>query len=104
MPLTYFQFKTFEDFIRLIAVSSRPFVQYTNIEDHNVYFIQLAAFGELILYYIERDEKIEEQYVIYNRFRDSISFSNKIESDGQSISIPILEIIRTNIFKEYPPK
>ena len=104
MPLTYIQFKTFDDFIRFITVSSTPFVQYTNINGHSIYFIQLAAFGELMLYYIERDKKIEERYIVYNRFRDSISFSNKIESDGQSLSIPILEVARTNIFQEYPPK
>jgi len=102
--MMYIQFKNFNDFIRFITFSTTPFIQYVNMNDHNVYFIQIAVFGELMLYYAELDKKIEDKYVVYNRFRDSVSFSNKMESDGQNISVPILEVERTNVFQEYPPK
>ena len=48
--------------------------------------------------------EIKDKYIVYNRFRDTISFSSKKESNGQNVSIPILEIERTNIFEKYPPK
>lgn len=104
MPLIYFQFKSFDDFIRFITFSPTPFIKYFKLDGHNVYFVQAGAFGERLLYYVELDKKIEEKYIIYNRFRDNISFSNKLVSDGQSVYVPILEVERTNVFPEYPPK
>ncbi len=104
MPLTYIQFKSFEDFIRLVTFSPAPFIDHAEMDSHNVYFFQILGFGERILYYAELDKKIEEKYVVYNRFKDSVSFSSKLGSDGQSVYIPILEVARTNIFTEYPPK
>lgn len=104
MSQTYIQFKKFDDFIRFVTLSPTPFIQYINLNSHNVYFVQLAGFGEHMLYYVELDKEIEAKYVIYNRFRDVVSFSSKIESDGQSVSVPILEILKTNAFKEYPLK
>ena len=104
MSQTYIEFKNLDDFIRFITISPTPFIYYANLGVHNVYFVQFAGIGEHVLYYVELDHKIQEKYVIYNRFRDVISFSNKLESDGQSACVPILEILRTNAFAEYPPK
>jgi hypothetical protein len=104
MSKMYIQFKTFNDFIRFITFSPTPFVQHITIKDHNVYFVQIAGFGERVLYYVEMDEAVKEKYIVYNRFRDTVSFSDKKESDGQSVSIPILEVERTNVFTEYPPQ
>jgi hypothetical protein len=104
MSQTYIQFKKFDDFIRFVTISPAPFVHYTKLNGYNVYFIQLVGFGERVLYYVEMEKEIAEKYVIYNRFRDVVSFSNKIESDGQSVSVPILEVVKTNAFAEYPPK
>ena len=104
MSMTYIQYKNFNDFIRFITFSPTPFVQYIELNNHNVYFIQITGLATRILYYVELDKKIENKYIVYNRFRDIISFSDKIESDGQSVSIPILEVEKTNIFKEYPLK
>lgn len=104
MSQTYIQFKKLDDFIRFVTLSPSPFIQYIKLNGHNVYFIQLVGFGERVLYYVELDKEIEGKYVVYNRFRDVVSFSSKIESDGQSVSVPILEVARTNAFSEYPPK
>lgn len=104
MSQTYIQFKKFDDFIRFVTLSPTPFVHYIKLGGHNVYFIQIVGFGERILYYVELDNEIAEKYVVYNRFRDVVTFSSKIESDGQSICVPILEIAKTNAFSEYPPK
>jgi len=104
MSQKYIQFKDFSDLVRFITFSPTPFIQYVRVNGHNVYFIQIMGLGERMLYYVELDRKIEEKYVVYNRFRDSVSFSSKIESDGQSVCVPILEVERTNIFQEYPPK
>lgn len=104
MPETYIQYKNLIDFIRLITLSPTPFINYIKLNGHEVFFIQIVGLGERVLYYIELDEKLDEKYIVYNRFRGTLSFSNKLESDGQSVSIPILEVERTNVFLEYPPK
>jgi len=104
MSQKYIQLKNFDDFVRLITLSPTPFIEYVNLDNHNLYFIQIVGISESVLYYVELDKKIEEKYVLYNRFRDTISFSTKIESDGQNICVPILEVLRTNAFPEYPPK
>jgi hypothetical protein len=101
--LKYAQFKSIQDFVRFVAASQIPFIHHANINGRNVYFIQLIGFGERMVYYIELEQPIKEKYIIFNRFRDQISFANRIEADPQSIAFPILELERTNIFTEYPP-
>jgi len=57
-----------------------------------------------MIYYVEQDLEIETKYIVFNRFRDQITFSDKFEADGQTTYIPLLKLERTNIFSEYPPK
>ena len=103
--LNYAKMKTFDDFIRFVAISPAPFVQYVEIEGKHVYFLQILGYGGgKMIYYFEREKKIEEKYILFNRFRDQVTFSNNFGSDGQSTYIPILELEKTNIFSEYPPK
>jgi len=102
MSQSYIQFKNFNDFIRFVTFSPTPFVQHIKLNSHNVYFVQIQGLGERILYYVESDKEIQEKYIIYNRFRDTISYSDKIESDGQSTCVPILEVEKTNVFQEHP--
>jgi len=103
MSQVYIQFKNLIDLVRFITIFSTPFVYYTKFENHDMYFVQLAGLGERVLYCVELDKKIEEKYIVYNRFKDTLSFSSKLESDGQSASIPILEVEKTNAFHDYSP-
>jgi hypothetical protein len=75
------------------------------INDKNLYFVQAIGFGGgRMIYYLGCDEAIKGRYVILNRFKDEVYPIDKIISDGQSAGIKILELKRTNIFLEYPPK
>lgn len=100
MSQIYIKFKTLTDLVRFIILSPTPFLHYVNLNSHNMYFVQIAGLGERVLYYVELEKKIDEKYIVFNRFKDSISFSNKLESDGQSISIPTLEVEKTNAFQD----
>lgn len=103
--INYAKMKSFDDFVRFIIVSSIPFIQYIELNGKHVYFIQIISLGGgKMIYFFERDKKIEEKYVVFNRFRDQVTFSNSFGSDGQSAYIPILELQETNIFPEYPLK
>ena len=102
--LNYAKLKNFDDFIRFIAMSPTPFIQHIEMKGKHVYFIHIIGAGGKMVYYIEQGNKIEEKYVVYQRFKDQITFRNTFESDGQSTDIPVFEIDQTNIFPEYPPK
>ncbi len=103
--INYIEFKSFDDLVRFISISSSPFLHHIVINGKNVYFIQGMSFGgEQMVYYMECDEAIKKRYVILNRFKDAVYQSDKVISDGQSACIKILELKRTNIFLEYPPQ
>jgi hypothetical protein len=103
--INYFEFKSFDDLVRFISISSSPFLLHIVINGKNVYFVQGMSFGGgRMVYYMECDEAIKEQYVILNRFKDEVYQSDKLTSDGQSACIKILELKRTNIFLKYPPQ
>jgi hypothetical protein len=103
--ISYIEFNTFDDFVRLISISPSPFLHHIVINGKNVYFIQAIGFGGgRTVYYVECEEPIKERYVILNRFKDEVYPSDKIISDGQNVCIKILELKRTNVFLEYPPQ
>jgi hypothetical protein len=56
-----------------------------------------------MVYFADLDDRIEEKYVVFNRYRGEITYSDQFSSDGQSTHIPIFELEGTNIFTEYPP-
>jgi hypothetical protein len=101
--LNFIKFKTFDDFIKFVAVSQIPFIHHTPIKDKAVYFVQIVLL-EAMVYYVELDQPIAEKYVIYNRFKDQVNTSDKLEMDPQKATLPILEVEATNLFREYPPK
>jgi len=101
--LNFIKFKTFDDFIKFVAVSQIPFIHHTSIKEKAVYFVQIVLL-EAIVYYVELDQAIKEKYVIYNRFKDQVNTSDKLEMDPQKATLPILEVEATNLFREYPPK
>lgn len=104
MYLNYAQFKSFSDFVHFTVASQVPFIHHVTINGKEIYFVHQIGFGEIMVYYIELERSIKEKYVVFNRFRDQIAFTDRIETDPQSITFPIIELERTNIFSEYPPK
>ena len=101
---SFAKMKSFDDLARFIVFSQIPFLQYVELNGRHVYFIQIMGLGGgKMIYYYERDRKIEERYVVFNRFRDQLTFSSTFGTDGQSSYVPILELEKTNVFSEYPP-
>ena len=103
--LYYAKLRVFDDLVKFVGMSPIPFLFHIEIKGKQVYFIQTAGLsGDTTIYYTEIDKKIKEKYVVFNRFRGEVSYSNRFSSDGQSTYIPVFELETTNIFKEYPPK
>ena len=103
--LNYAKLRAFNDLVRFVGMSPTPFLFHVAIEGKHVYFVQITSFGGgKMVYYAELEQQIQEKYVVFNRYRGEISYSDQFSSDGQSTHIPIFELERTNIFKEYPPQ
>lgn len=101
--LIYIQFSRLDDLVKLVALSPGSFIQHVAVEGKHIYFIQsLMMTSKPMVYIFRSKEKIEKNYVVYNRFSDEITFSAQPGQDGQSIYIPILEVERTNILKQLP--
>jgi len=102
--LNFAQFKSFKDFIGFVVSSQIPFIHHATLNGREVYFVQLIGVAERVVYFVEMEQAVKERYVVFNRFKDQVTFANRVETDPQSITLPILEIERTNVFPEYPPK
>jgi hypothetical protein len=101
--LIYVQLKRIEDLVRLAALSITPMVQHITLEGEHVYFVQsVPLLGRPVVYFLKERKKIDKNFIIYNRFNDEITYSDKLSTDGQSVSIPIIEIEKTNLFEKLP--
>ncbi len=101
--LSYAKLKTFNDLVKFVGMSSSPFLFYVELAGKHVYFVQIMSFGGgRMIYYAELEERISEKYVVFNRFRGEISFSDQFSSSGQSAHIPIFELEKTNLFTDFP--
>jgi hypothetical protein len=103
--VSYAKLRAFNDLVRFVGMSSSPFLFHVELEGKHVYFVQMMSFGGgRMIYYAALDKRISERYVVFNRFRDEISFSDQFSSSGQSTPIPIFELETTNLFAEFPPE
>ncbi|MFQ5762837.1 MAG: hypothetical protein ACE5PO_07360 [Candidatus Bathyarchaeia archaeon] len=103
--LIFSQLASLPDLVRLVSVSPTPFLEHASMGGKDVYFIHaITLAGPPMVYYVELREKLTNKYIVFNRYKDEITFSDTLGSDPQSAYIPILEVKRTNIFPAYPPK
>ncbi len=99
----FVQLKTFDDLVRFVSSSPSPFLQHITLKNKHVYFIQILAFmRNPIIYFVRQDRQAGGKYVVFNRFRDEVTFSDRLSSDGQTVYIPILELERTNLLTDLP--
>lgn len=99
MSLNFARFKTFDDFVKFVANSQIPFIYHTTVKGKAVYFVHILLVDGMV-YYFEQEGPIKDRYVVYNRFRDQVSFSDKLEIDPQKVTLPILEVEDTSVFSE----
>jgi hypothetical protein len=95
------KFKTFDDFVRFVANSQIPFIFHATVKGKAVYFVHVLLV-EGMVYYFEQEGPIKDRYVVYNRFRDQVSFTDKLELDPQKVTLAILEVEATSVFPEQP--
>ena len=96
--LCYIQLKKLEDLVRLVSSSQTLFLQHIALNGKHIYFIQsMLSLSKPMVYLYQDMKPIEKKYIIYNRFKDEVAFSDIASTDGQSVNIAILEIENTNL-------
>ena len=99
--MNFAKFKTFDDLVRFVATSQIPFIFTMIINGKYLYFVHIMLVESLV-YYAEMDVPIKERYVVYNRFKDQVVFSDKLEIDPQKSFLPILAIESASVFSNLP--
>lgn len=88
--------------IDLATRSMQPIIHHIKFQDENIYYIQfggLPGFGTTI-YFIRQKEQITQKYIVYNKTEDSIQTTDKLDSRGNLIFLPIIHIKKQNIFSD----
>ena len=88
----------------LISLSAGPMgsvnrVHHLEVLGQDIYFLIGGIPGSIVIYLI-RSEKINERYIVYNMLSDTITYSDKKESNPQTMFIPIIHIKKQNVFEE----
>jgi len=99
--LNFAKFKTFDDLVRFVANSQIPFIFTTSVQGKYLYFVHIVLIESLV-YYVETEAPIKERYVVYNRFKDQVTFSDKLEIDPQKVTLPILGVESASVFSDLP--
>jgi hypothetical protein len=77
----------------LVASSSTMnVVQHLQSGEAHLYFIIGGTLREIFLYFIKMEEAANGRFVVYNTYTGEISFSDKIRTDPNLTSIPVVEI------------
>jgi len=93
-----------EEMRDLISLSAGPMgsvnrVHHLEVAGKDIYFLVGGIPGAIVLYFI-RTDKIGKKYIVYNNLSDSISYTDKKESNPQTMYIPIIHIKKQNVFEE----
>jgi len=95
------QLKSLRDLVMLVASShSMNVIQHVEISGRPLYFIIGGTLSETFLYYVREEKAVQGKFVVYNTFTGEISFSEKMKTEPNLSSIPLVEIERQEIFTE----
>ena len=99
--MNFAKFRTLDDLVKFVANSQIPFIFTTNVQGKYLYFIHIVLIESLV-YYVETEAPVKERYAVYNRFKDQVTFSDKLEVDPQKVTLPILTIESASVFSNLP--
>ncbi|MBI5377906.1 MAG: hypothetical protein HZA82_04715 [Thaumarchaeota archaeon] len=101
--LSYFQYKTLSDLLKVILHSSQsplgaiPLIHYTNFNNRHILFIQTIGMGGNTVRYVIEKEKPKPKFIELKRLTGEFSFVEKIGSDAMSLYIPLLELEKSTL-------
>ena len=91
--MRFVQFDSLRDLVMLVASSpTRNVIQHLPLGGDHLYFIIGGTLREIFLYFVKEDEAIDGSFVIYNTYTAEISFSERLMTEPNLTSIPVVEI------------
>ena len=99
--MKFVQLKTIRDLVMLVASSpATNVIQHLENGGKHVYFVIGGTLSEVFTYLVKLDEPIEGSFITYNSYKGEIGSSEKIASEPNMNSFPIIEIMNQNLIQE----
>jgi hypothetical protein len=95
--MNFVQLKTIRDLVMLVATSpATNVIQHLESNGH-IYFVIGGTLSEVFMYLIKLDEAIEGSFITYNSYSGEIGSSEKISTEPNMNSFPIIEIKKQDV-------
>lgn len=99
--MKYIQLKDLKDLAMLVSsAASIGVVQHLPLKEGHLYFIIGGTLSEVFLYFVKLKEKVDGRYIIYNTLSGEVSFSERVRTDPNLNSIPIIEIVNQDLLSK----
>ena len=101
--ITYLQYQTYEDLLKVILYSSQsvlgaiPLLYHIDYNNQEILFIQTGGVGSNTVHYMISKEKPSKKFIELKRLTGEFSFVDKIGNDGMSLYVPILELEKSTL-------
>jgi len=91
--MKFVQLNSLRDLVMLVASSpTMSVIQHLQSGDMHLYFIIGGTLKEIFLYFLKEEKAVEGSFITYNTYTAEISFSEKLRTEPNLTSIPIVEI------------
>lgn len=85
--------RSIRDLVMLIASSpSMNVIQHLQSGEVHIYFIIGGTMSEVFLFFVREEKPLPGSFIIYNNFSGEISYSDRLRTDPNISSIPIVEV------------
>lgn len=99
--MRFVQLESLRDLVMLVASSpTMNVIQHLRTGGGHLYFIIGGTLREIFLYFVKEDEAIDGRFVVYNTYSGEMSFSEKLRTDPNLTSIPVVEIRNQDLLPE----
>jgi len=98
--MKFVQLKTIRDLIMLVASSpATNVIQHLENNGH-LYFVIGGTLSEVFMYLVKQDEALDGSFITYNSYSGEIGTSEKISTEPNMSSFPIIEINKQDLITE----
>jgi len=99
--MKFVQLKSLRDLVMLVASSpSMNVIQHLQSGGMHLYFIIGGTLSEIFLYFVKVEDAIDGSFIIYNAYTGDISFSDRLRTEPNLNSIPVVEIKNQDLLPE----
>ncbi|HID90888.1 TPA: hypothetical protein EYP44_02895 [Candidatus Bathyarchaeota archaeon] len=89
---------SWEDLVLMVVQMPVPIVHCAKRGKRFVYFTYFELLPRVLLvYYLTSDEKVTQRFVVYNRIRNTIRFSDELSTEPNLLHIPIISVEKEDI-------